>query len=602
MIDPQEMSSASEEQVENPIESTPETLTDGTPSTPQTKAEVVARLQELAQSTTETADKQELDLLKQIFYKLHKSETQAAFNAYLEAGGDPTTYRPELDADEENFKVAMQTLKQKRAEQFAAQEQLKAENLQKKLDIIERIKALAATPEEANKTYNEFKELQAQWHEIKAVPAEKANELWKNYHLYVEQFYDLLKINSEFREYDFKKNLEIKTRLCEAAEKLAEETDIISAFQQLQNLHQQYKEAGPVAKELREEIWTRFKNASTVINKRHQQHFEEIKAQEEANLAKKTELCERLEAISTAELKTFADWEAKTQEVIALQAEWKTVGFAPQKMNVKIFDRFRKACDNFFALKAEFFKTVKEELNTNLTKKKALCEQAEALKDSTEWKATTDAFIRLQKEWKAIGAVPRKYSDALWKRFIAACDAFFEEKAKATAGTRSEEAENLQKKQAVIEQLKALAEQGAEAAAEQVRELSRQWNEIGHVPFKEKDRLYAEYHEVADKLYKELNLSTARKRLNNFKNNLKNNAEQAGNSLSRERDRLLRAYEAMKNDIQTYENNLGFLNSTSKSGNSLVNELMKKVEKLKGELTLIKEKIKAVEEEMNKEA
>ncbi len=567
---------------------------------PQTKAEVIERLKEIAQGEVMN-NKQELDLLKQTFYKLHKAASLEAYNAFLQAGGTPETYMPAIDPDEENFKAAMQAVKQKKAELQAEQERQKAENLQKKLDIIERIKIMAATPEEANQAYSEFKELQAQWKEIKNVPAEKANELWKNYQLYVEQFYDLLKLNSEFREYDFKKNLEIKTRLCETAEKLADEPDPISAFQQLQLLHQEYKETGPVAKELREDIWTRFKNASTVINKRHQQHFEELKAKEEENLVHKTELCEKIESIQTEGLKTFSDWDNKTKEIIALQQEWKTIGFAPQKMNVKIFERFRSACDKFFEEKAAFFKTLKEDLNNNLAKKKALCEQAEALKESTDWKSSGDAFIKLQKEWKTIGAVPKKYSDALWKRFIEACDYFFEQKNKATASTRNEESENLVKKQSIIEQLKALATETVENLSEQVRDLTRQWNETGHVPFKEKDKIYAEYREILDKLYKDLNLSTARRRLNTFKNNLKTAVEKEGNSLTRERDRLVRAYEAMKNDIQTYENNLGFLTSSSKSGNTLVNEMKKKVEKLKDELALLREKIKTVEEEINRE-
>lgn len=599
-MDSQETPSLAEGKVENtnlPVNDSP---VESEPAQPQTKAEVIERLKEIAQ-TDDISNKQELDLLKQTFYKIHKAETQAAYTAYLEGGGDPEAYLPAIDPEEENFKAVMQTIKQKRAEQQAEQEKQKAENLQKKLDIIERIKVMAATPEEANQAYNEFKELQAQWKEIKNVPVEKANELWKSYQLYVEQFYDLLKLNNEFREYDFKKNLEIKTRLCETAEKLVEEPDPVSAFQQLQILHQEYKETGPVAKELRDEIWNRFKNASTLINKRHQQHFEELKAKEEENLARKTELCEKIETVNVNELKTFADWDEKTKEIIALQTEWKTIGFAPQKMNTKIFERFRSACDRFFEQKATFFKKLKEELNGNLARKKELCEQAEALKESTDWKSASDTLIKLQKEWKTIGSVPKKYSDSLWKRFISACDYFFEQKNKATESTRNEESENLTRKQGVIEQLKALAENTAEDATEQIRELTRQWNEIGHVPFKEKDKIYAEYREILDKLYKDLNISAARRRLNKFKSNLKNVAEKEGNTLSRERDRLLRAYEAMKNDIQTYENNLGFLTCSSKSGNTLVNEMKKKVEKLKDELTLLREKIKSIEEEMNKE-
>ncbi|MDE7377367.1 MAG: DUF349 domain-containing protein [Paraprevotella sp.] len=601
MMDSQEMPSVPEEQLENTAAVTEETTDNETAALPQTKAEIIARLKEIADSE-EIAPKTELDLLKQTFYKLHKAEAAAARAAYLEAGGDAGSYLPAPDPDEEDFRTVMGLIKQKRAEQLAEQERQKAENLQKKLAIIDRLKAMAATPEEANQAFNEFKELQTQWKEIKNIPAEKANELWKNYQLYVEQFYDLLKLNSEFREYDFKKNLEIKTRLCETAEQLANEEDVIAAFQQLQALHQEYKETGPVAKELREEIWTRFKTASTVINKRHQQHFEAIKAQEEENLAKKTALCEQVESIRPEELTTFAAWDEATKRVIELQGTWKTIGFAPQKMNVRIFERFRAACDIFFSRKASFFRELKENLNENLAKKKALCEKAEALKESTEWKATSDALSQLQKEWKSIGAVPKKYSESLWQRFIAACDYFFEQKKQANASVHSEETENLAKKKGIIEQMRAIAEEmSIENAADRVRELAREWNETGHVPFKEKDKIYQEYRELADKLFKELNLSTARRRLTNFKNSLKVSVEKETTQLGRERERLLRAYEGMKNDIKTYENNLGFLSVNSKKGNSLVNEINKKVEKLKDELALLKEKIKAVEEEMKNE-
>ena len=597
MIDSQEMLPTTESQNEEMNVTQIEEQEEKVLTIPQSQSEIVARLKELAEGDV-TTSKAEQDLLKQAFYKNHKTNTVAAYNAYIEAGGAPEAYIPAIDPEEEELKAIMQIIKQKRAEQIAEAERAKAENLQKKLDIIERIKNMIATPEEANQSYNEFKELQGQWKEIKNIPAEKATELWKNYQLYVEQYYDLLKLNSEFREYDFRKNLEAKTRLCEAAEKLSKETDIISAFQQLQGLHQEYKEIGPVAKDLRESIWTRFKNASTVINKRHQEHFEAIKAKEEENLARKTNLCEQIEIINFAELKTFADWDKQTKLIIDLQAEWKTIGFAPQKMNVKIFERFRAACDTFFEQKASYFQVLKDELNQNLAKKKALCEKAEAMKESTDWKATGDAFIKMQEEWKSMGAVPRKYSDALWKQFVAACDYFFEQKNKASESTRSSENENLAQKKNVIEQLKALAEGGVENIAEQVRQLTKKWNEIGHVPFKEKDKVYAEYKEIVDKLYKELNTNTTKRRLDHFKNSLKTNLNKEGNSLQRERERLIRAYEAMKNDIQTYENNLGFLNSRSKSGNSLVNDLKKKVDKLKGELSLIVEKIKTVDDQM----
>ena len=566
----------------------------------KTKEEVLARAKEIAESE-EGSDRQELDMLKQLFYKYRKAEQMAERQAFIEAGGEAEAFMPQLDPCEEDFKAAMQVIRQRRAEQQAEQDRIKQENLKRKLAIIDRVKELSASPEEANKSYEEFRNLQAEWKEIKAVPAENATELWKNYQLYVEQFYDLLKMNNEMREYDFKKNLEAKTRLCELAEKLADEADVISAFNQLQGLHQEYKEIGPVAKELREEIWGRFKAASTVVNKRHQDHFLALKEKEEENLAKKTALCEQIETIDMAELKSFADWNAKTEQIIACQAEWKTIGYAPQRMNTQIFERFRAACDKFFQQKAEYFKGVKNELNDNMAKKTALCEKAEALQDSTDWRATGDQLIQLQKEWKSIGAIPHKYSEALWKRFIAACDHFFEEKQKATADQRNEEKENMAHKQAIIEQLQALQENPEQNdAVQRVKELQAEWNSVGHVPFREKDNLYKKYRAACDALYKQFNLSAQSRRLNSFKNNLKANVAEGGTSLSREHNRMMRAYEALRGEIQTYENNIGFLSANSKKGNSLVDEMKRKVEKQKEELALLAQKIKAVEQEMKK--
>ena len=558
--------------------------------------EVIARLKELAASD-DIAEKSELDALKHAFYKIYKNDISAARLEFIEKGGAAEDFLPAPNVLEEDFKAAMNLIKQKRAERQALIERQKEENVQKKLEILERIKALSATPEEANQAYKEFKELQTQWQEIKLIPAEKSNELWKTYQLYVEQYYDQLKLNHEFREYDFKKNLEIKTRLCEAAEKLNEEKDIIAAFQQLQNLHQEYKETGPVAKELREDIWNRFKTASTVINKRHQQHFEDIKAKEEENLAKKTALCEKIENIDTSIIQTALEWEAKTKEIIEAQQEWRSIGFAPQKMNVKIFERFRLSCDKFFTDKATFFKNLKEGLAANLDKKTALCEQAEALKDSTDWKVATEKFMQLQKEWKSIGSVSKKYSETLWQRFNTACDYFFEQKSKNTASQRNEEKENLQKKENVIERLKTLLE-SEEYNSDTVKELMQEWNSIGFVPFKEKDRVYKAYHDIVDHLFKSLNSNAARRRLDSFKNNLKNSTKEGAQGLERELERLMRIYESKRNEIKTYENNLGFLTSNSKKGNSLVNEMNKKMEKLKDELQLLGEKISVLNEKI----
>ena len=562
----------------------------------ETKEDVLRRLQDIAHSD-ETPQKEEVEYLKASFYKLHIAEREAKLKAYLDAGGDPEQYQYTPDPVEESFKAEMGIIKEKRAKIFKEMEAEKQENLTKKLAIIDRIKAMITTPDEANKNYKEFKALQEQWREIKNVPADKANELWRNYQLYVEQFYDMLRLNSEAREYDFKKNFELKTALCEAAEKLADEEDVISAFHQLQKLHQEYREIGPVAKEQREEIWNRFKAASSVINKRHQQHFEGVRAKEEDNLARKTVLCEKVEAIAAEENKGSGDWEKHTKQIIDIQTEWKTIGFAPQKMNVKIFERFRAACDDFFGRKAAYFKGLKDTFKENADKKRALIEKAKALQDSTDWKSTGDKFIALQKEWKTIGMVPKKLGDQLWAEFLGACNAFFEARNAAGAGQRGEERENLDKKLEIIEKLKAVAEETGEGLAEKVQKLVEEYNAIGHVPFKEKDKLYKEYHAVLDKLYKDLNISTAKRKLSNFKQNLKQVAERGENALDNERARLFRQYEALKQEIQTYENNLGFLNASSKKGNSLIDEMNRKVQKLKDDMNLIREKIKAIDAE-----
>ena len=561
-----------------------------------TKQEVLERVKEIARSA-EAPNKEELDHLKTTFYKLHLAERDAQTKEYLEKGGDPEKFVLLPDDTEEAFKAEMQIIKEKRAKIFLEQEEEKQENLAKKLEIIEKIKAMATSPEEANQSYNDFKTLQQEWKDIKTVPADKANELWRNYQLYVEQFYDLLKLNSEAREYDFKKNLEAKTALCEAAEKLDEEPDVISAFHQLQDLHQQYREIGPVAKELREQIWSRFKAASTVINKKHQQYFEEIRSKEEKNLEQKTALCEKLEAIDLDAIKTAAQWETTTKEVIAMQQEWREIGFAPQKMNVKIFERFRTINDVFFSKKAAFFKELKSQYSSNLEKKQELVKKAQELADSTDWKKTGDKIIALQKEWKTVGVVPRKQGELLWKDFLDACNKFFEARNKANAGTRNTEHSNLAKKREVVAKLKDLLENPVENVQQALQKLTEEYNSIGHVPFKEKDNIYKEYHEVLDKIYKDLHISNAKRRLDNFKNNLKNVAEKGSDALDNERGRLLRRYDQLRSDITTYENNLGFLNAASKKGNSLVEEMNRKVQKLKDELELVKNKIKAIDAE-----
>ena len=561
-----------------------------------TKEEILAKLKEVV-ADVENVAKPEIDGLKQSFYKLHNAEQDAARKLFIENGGAAENFVPQTDCVEEEFKNIMSVIKEKRSALTAELEKQKEMNLQVKLSIIEELKELVESPDDANKSYTEFKKLQQQWNEVKLVPQAKVNELWKNYQLYVEKFYDLLKLNNEFREYDFKKNLEIKTHLCEAAEKLADEADVVSAFHQLQKLHQEFRDTGPVAKELRDEIWARFKAASTTVNRRHQQHFEALKEVEQHNLDQKTVICEIIEAIDYKELTNFASWESKTQEVIALQNKWKTIGFAPQKMNVKIFERFRKACDEFFRKKGEFFKSLKEGMNENLEKKRALCEKAEALKDSTDWKATADELTKLQKEWKTIGPVAKKYSDAVWKRFISACDYFFEQKNKATSSQRSVEQENLEQKKNIIEKLNAIDDQmDTEGATQLVRDLMKEWNGVGHVPFKEKDRIYKQYHSQVDKLFERFNISASNKKLSNFKSTISSIQEGSPQALYREREKLVRAFDNMKNELQTYENNLGFLTTSSKKGNSLLTEINRKVEKLKADIELVKEKIKVVDE------
>ena len=561
-----------------------------------TKEEILAKLKEVV-ADVENVAKPEIDGLKQSFYKLHNAEQDAARKLFIENGGAAENFVPQTDCVEEEFKNIMSVIKEKRSALTAELEKQKEMNLQVKLSIIEELKELVESPDDANKSYTEFKKLQQQWNEVKLVPQAKVNELWKNYQLYVEKFYDLLKLNNEFREYDFKKNLEIKTHLCEAAEKLADEEDVVSAFHQLQKLHQEFRDTGPVAKELRDEIWARFKAASTTVNRRHQQHFEALKEVEQHNLDQKTVICEIIEAIDYKELTSFASWESKTQEVIALQNKWKTIGFAPQKMNVKIFERFRKACDEFFRKKGEFFKSLKEGMNENLEKKRALCEKAEALKDSTDWKATADELTKLQKEWKTIGPLAKKYSDAVWKRFISTCDYFFEQKNKATSSQRSVEQENLEKKKAIIEKLNAIDDQmNTEEATQLVRDLMKEWNGVGHVPFKEKDRIYKQYHSQVDKLFERFNISASNKKLSNFKSTISSIQEGSPQALYREREKLVRAFDNMKNELQTYENNLGFLTTSSKKGNSLLTEINRKVEKLKADIELVKEKIKVVDE------
>ncbi len=551
-----------------------------------TKEEVVARAQELAQADI-IPEKTDVEQLKQLFYRYQTQSLQQARQEYIEQGGDPETYVPVMDPQEETFRQAMQTIREKRAaEQLRLQEE-RADNLARKTAILEEIQQLATTPEEAGANFERFKQLQQAWKEIGSVPAEQSTEIWKNYQHHTEQYYDLLKLGHEMRDYDFRKNLEAKTELCEKAEALKDVEDVVSAFGQLQALHAQWKETGPVDRELREEIWTRFKNASTEVNKRHQAHFEAIKAREEENLARKTVLCDSAEAIiqQTEAQGKKIEWEAFTKQILELQAEWRTIGFAPQKQNNAIFERFRQICDRFFTTKAEFYKSIKENQTANLEKKRALVQKAQELSTSTDWRATTDALVALQKEWKAIGAVPRKYSDQLWKEFTSACDAFFDAKKQANSGERDQQKQNLQQKQDITAQLQALLDVEGDVDIDKVKELQAQWNAVGHVPFKEKDKAYTQYREVCDQLYNRARGARIQARTADRFHKIQ---EATGG----DRQRMQRIYEQLQNEIRTYENNIGFLTASSKKGNSLVDQMQKKVEALKAELAIMAQKMK----------
>ena len=567
-------------------ENTPSESTDKIP-TPTTKAEVLAQLRRYVEQPA-TSDRAVLDRLRNVFYRLHNDEILKAREAFVAEGGNAEDFVPAADPDEQEYKRLVASVKEVRAKVAAEAEATRQANLQRKLDIIEEIKQMVAQPEDIDKKYDRFKALQAEWKEIGNIPAEQVTETWKNFHHNVEQFYDLLRINHEMRAYDFKKNLEIKTRLCESAEKLAEDEDVVAAFHALQKLHQEFRETGPVAKEQREEIWNRFKAASTTINKRHQDFFLGRKQEEEENLTKKTNLCEQVEALNFESLSTMAEWDAMSQLVIGMQNEWKTVGFTPRKQNQAIFERFRTACDRFFTAKAHYFRSLRETLADNLAQKTALCQRAEELKDSTDWSNTTNAFVALQAEWKKIGPVAHKVSDAVWKRFNTACNAFFDRKKEANSGVHEEEQANLTKKLDVIARLQQLADEGSEQLQQAVKALQAEWAAIGHVPFRKKEKIYRTYRTLCDKIYETVHREAGRRRVDNI-------ARRAAQNGGSELQRLQRAYETKKAEIQTYETNLTFLNSKSKAGNSLVADIERRIQTLRNDLEIIAEKIKEVQ-------
>lgn len=565
------------------------------------REQVIERIKALLEMPVEEV-KDEIDTLKQLYYKQRKNEIKEAHQKYDEkTDGEKGEFQIPFDSLEDTLKSLLNVFKEKKAAYIVALEKEKEENLARKHAILEEIKGYLQDPDNIGKYYNDFKEKQQAFKEIVNVPASAVSELWKNFQTYSENFYDLLKIHKELRDYDFKKNLEQKISLCEQAEALAENTDILDAFKTLQSFHEEWRGIGPVAKEMREEIWNRFKEASTVINKRHQQYFETIKAVEQANEQSKIALCEEIEAIDLSSLQSFSAWEEKTKSVLDMQERWKVVGFASRKVNTQLFERFRKSCDLFFSRKADYYKSVKDTMSVNLEKKRALCEQAEALKESTDWRAVSDKLTQLQKEWRTIGAVPRKYSDAVWKRFTEACDYFFERKKQEFASKRSEEQDNLVAKQAVIEKLNAIDEAlDKNEGLTQVRALMAEWAAIGHVPFKEKDKLRKQYQTALDSHFKRWNMKETRNRLDAFSNTVEElaSSDQAQNKLYRERERLMRVYEGLKNNLQTYQNNMGFLNVSSKSGNKMIEDLERKIEKLKDDMQLVAQKIGLIDEKL----
>ena len=566
-------------------------------SKPATRQDIIERLKAIAESDDVLTCKSETESLKVQFYRMRTAEIELAHKEFLAQGGEADLFIPQPDELEESFKEAMGLIKTKRNEWLAVQEKEMQANYDIKMSLLEQLQALVDKAAQGNPEVAEFKALQQRWKEVKNVPQDKVAALWKQYQLLVEQFYDVLKLNNEFREYDFKKNLEIKTKLCEAAEALEKEEDVIAAFRQLQQLHNDFREAGPVAPELREEVWGRFKAASTTVNRRHQEHFEVKKQKEQDNLDKKVAICEEIEGMDFKAFAGYQAWNDATQRVLDLQTQWKEIGFAPQKMNLKVFERFRAACDEFFKQKSEFFKEAKNALANNLERKKALCELAEQLKDSEDWKATTEKLTKLQKEWKEVGPVAQKHSEVLWKRFVTACDAFFEKRNAATSSQRSIEQENLKKKREVIEKIKAIdSSLPGDEQTKQLALLAQEWNAIGFVPFKEKDNVYKEYKQATNALYEALHVHANERKLANFRNNI----AKGGNSLQREREHLIRQYEAMKNEIATYENNIGFLSVSNKKGASLVDVMKQKVDKLKKDAQVVLEKIHLVEDEIEK--
>ena len=566
----------------------------------KSKVEVLDAMRELSAKAPEEITTEATARLKHLFYNFRNAEIKAEKATFAEAGGDIDTFTPAEDPAEETFKDLLNLIKDKKAEMRTRQEAQRKDNLDRKEAIINAVLEMSDDTDNVNRHFQRVKELQTEFKAIGEVPPTNAADVWKRYQDAVERFYDQLKINKELRDYDFRKNLAEKQLLVDEAEKLADEADVITAFRRLQALHDKWRETGPVAKELREEIWARFKNASAAVNKRYQAFFEERKSIERDNEEAKIAICVRVEAIEFDNVKSYKTWDELTRVMLQAQDDWKKLGFASRKVNNELFARFRATCDRFFAAKSAYFKSMKEEMTLNLEKKTALCEKAEALKDSTDWRETTEALLALQAEWKTIGTVPRKHSDTVWKRFIAACDHFFDEKKKATSGTRKAEQANLKAKLEIIAQLKAIPDDAKrDDILQTIRDSRTRWQEIGHVPFKEKDKIYDRFRTAINDLYDKHDIRETRARFNAFENNINTLAEDGDdNKLYRERERLMRAYESRKAELQTYENNLGFFSSKSKAGDSMLRDLERKIDRIKEDLDTLRKKIEVIDSKL----
>lgn len=583
---------------QQPADAIPEADVTAESRKPLTKEELIGRMAELAGKDPAEVSADDISRLKQHFYALRNEELRAERDAFVEANGSDKDYIPSTDIAEEQFKLLLNQVKEKKAAHRAAVEAEQQANYDRKKEIVAKLVEMGADADNANLHFNEVRELQESFKAIGEVPPTVTAELWKSYQDAVEKFYDQLKINKELRDYDFKKNLGEKQNLIAEAERLQGEEDIILAFRRLQDLHNQWRAIGPVPKDLREEIWGRFKEISADINKRYQDYFVERKTREQENETAKTALCEKVEALDFSSLSTYAAWDAMTRDFISAQEEWRKLGYASRKVNNVLFARFRAACDKFFAAKAEFFKQMKDVMARNLEKKIALCERAEALKESTDWKAASDELTAMQKEWKTIGTVAKKYSDQVWRRFLDACDYFFERKKKNTSGTRRNERANLEQKADIIAKLKEIAAGDLTADREgiikKVKDLQAEWQSVGHVPFAEKDNIYNEYRAVCDDIYGRLNVGRRGSRMEAFENSISEIGSDQ-QKLYRERERLLRVYEQRKGELQTYENNMGFLSAKTKNADSMLREMQRRMQRLRDDLAELEAKIKSID-------